>query len=200
MKKRIMILLCCIIIAIAGCGSPSSGTGQEASPVVEKSLGAVSYQVPEDWVEASDPLTGVIYYRTDGYVLEVSRAENMGLEQDYLAENMDAFAGSMVEMIVGSKSQFSRMFEIETIDTVKLTDNNGDLEYDTREIADIKAFEGRVNFLIDDAEYQWHANVFIYEDGIYLFAGVSEAGKDYSKQYDAVVDSIEISTDQSANP
>ena len=88
MKKRIMILLCCIIIAMASCGSPSSGTGQEASPVVEKSLGAVSYQVPEDWVEASDPLTGVIYYRTDGYVLEVSRAENMGLEPDYLAENI----------------------------------------------------------------------------------------------------------------
>ena len=177
MKKRIMILLCCIIIAMTSCGSPSSGTGQEASPVVEKSLGAVSYQVPEDWVEASDPLTGVIYYRTDGYVLEVSRAENMGLEPDYLAENMDAFAGSMVEMIVGSKSQFSRMFEIETIDTVKLTDNNGDLEYDTREIADIKAFEGRVNFLIDDAEYQWHANVFIYEDGIYLFVGDFSGGK-----------------------
>ena len=83
----------------------------------------------------------------------------------------------MVEMIVGSKSQFSRMFEIETIDTVKLTDNNGDLEYDTREIADIKAFEGRVNFLIDDAEYQWHANVFIYEDGIYLFVGDFSGGK-----------------------
>ena len=200
MKKRIMVLLCCMVIAITGCGSPSSETGQETAPVVEKSLGAVSYQVPEDWVEASDPLTGDIYYRTDGYVLQVSRAENMGLEPDYLTENMDAFAGSMVEMIVGNKSQFTRMFEIETIDTVKLTDNNGDLEYGTRKIADINAFEGRVNFLIDDTEYQWHANVFIYEDGLYLFVGVSEAGKDYSKQYDAVMDSIETSTDESANP
>ncbi len=38
------------------------------------------------------------------------------------------------------------MFEIETIDTVKLTDHNGNLEYDIRKIANINAFEGREIF------------------------------------------------------
>lgn len=194
MKKRIMVLLCCMIIAVSGCGNFSPGTGQETVQTVEKSLGDISYQVPEDWTEDRDQVTGNIYYRTDGYVLNVFCGDGTGAPADYLTANVDETADIIIASLEHDKNQIPRKLDIETFETVQM--NRDDFEYGIREIANISAIEGHINIMIDDMEYEWQQNIFVYNDGIYFFVGIAEVGKDYSRQYDAVLDSIVTSADQ----
>ncbi len=141
-----------------------------------KTTGDVQYQVPAGWRETSENSEGNTYYYADGFMLMVQNRDP-GFDADYLLSSVDEFVSGITESM----------------------ENCSNLRSGIRKIAGVDAIEVTVEFTSGKVEYEWHTNTFIIGSSMYSFVGMTEIGKDYSEEYEAIINSIVILSDSAAD-
>lgn len=152
-----------------------STVGQTSDGISVKTTGDVQYQVPADWRETPENKDGSTFYYVSGFTFMVQN-KDPGFDAAYLMANVDDFVSGIQESM----------------------ENCSNLKSGLRSIAGVDAIEVTAGFTSDDLEYEWHANTFMIGNRMYSFVGMTEAGKDYSKEYDAVINSIVILSDSAS--